>query len=40
MSATTAGPDMRERVVDALITLTEVGFGSYGVELKIRRGRP
>lgn len=28
-------PDMRERVVDALIALSEVGFGNYSVELKI-----
>jgi rsbT co-antagonist protein RsbR len=26
---------MRERVVDALIALSEVGFGNYGVELSI-----
>jgi rsbT co-antagonist protein RsbR len=27
-------PDLRERVVDALITLSDVGYGHYGVELK------
>jgi rsbT co-antagonist protein RsbR len=29
-----AGSDLRERMVDALITLSDVGFGHYGVELK------
>jgi rsbT co-antagonist protein RsbR len=33
--STPAQPDMRERVVDALIALSEVGFGNYGVELSI-----
>jgi rsbT co-antagonist protein RsbR len=28
-------PEMRERVVDALIALSEVGFGNYAIELKI-----
>jgi len=28
-------PDLRERIVDALIALSEVGFGHYEVELKI-----
>jgi len=27
--------DLRERIVDALITLSEVGFGDYSVELKM-----
>lgn len=35
MSVPAIGPDMRERVVDALIALSEVGFGNYSVELKI-----
>jgi len=30
-----ADPDLRERVVDALITLSEVGFGSYAASLKV-----
>ena len=30
-----AQADMRERVVDALIALSEVGFGNYSVELKL-----
>jgi rsbT co-antagonist protein RsbR len=29
------GSDLRERIVDALLTLTEVGFGDYGVELRM-----
>lgn len=28
-------PQLRERVVDALITLSEVGFGNFNVELRI-----
>jgi rsbT co-antagonist protein RsbR len=35
MTASPMQPDMRERVVDALIALSEVGFGNYAVELKI-----
>jgi rsbT co-antagonist protein RsbR len=35
MIANPMQPDMRERVVDALIALSEVGFGNYAVELKI-----
>jgi rsbT co-antagonist protein RsbR len=35
MTVSTANLDMRERVVDALIALSEVGFGNYAVELKI-----
>jgi rsbT co-antagonist protein RsbR len=27
--------DLRERIVDALLTLTEVGFGDYSVELRM-----
>jgi rsbT co-antagonist protein RsbR len=34
MSTSTA-VDMRERVVDALIALSEVGFGDYSVSLKV-----
>jgi rsbT co-antagonist protein RsbR len=39
MNARALGPqelaDLRERVVDALIALTAVGFGDYGVELRM-----
>jgi rsbT co-antagonist protein RsbR len=35
MSANPMLPEMRERVVDALIALSEVGFGNYAIELKI-----
>jgi rsbT co-antagonist protein RsbR len=35
MMASPAQPDLRERVVDALIALSEVGFGNYAVELNI-----
>lgn len=35
MSGGAANSDMRERVVDALITLSEVGFGDYSVALKV-----
>jgi len=30
-----SGLDLRERIVDALLTLTEVGFGDYTVELRM-----
>lgn len=35
MSTGAVQSDMRERVVDALITLSEVGFGDYSVALKV-----
>jgi rsbT co-antagonist protein RsbR len=35
MNALSTSPDLRERVVDALITLSEVGFGNYAVALKV-----
>jgi rsbT co-antagonist protein RsbR len=35
MNTASTTQDLRERVVDALITLSEVGFGNYAVALKV-----